>query len=207
LRLHLLAAAAIATFAPKSPHPLKSLVPQPHAEPARNRAILAIGAGDPIRVWPIERYAEVARHLITDHGMEIVILGGPAEQQDANRLKTLLAPQPAHTAIGLPLDQLPAFVAGAALCICNGSGISHMAAALGVPTICILGGTSRMEVWHPGGANAVSLGGRTMCQPCGLKHPSDCPWQVACLSIIQPAHVLAACAQILPRSPPPCGEG
>jgi ADP-heptose:LPS heptosyltransferase len=207
LRLQLLAAGAIATFAPKPPHPLKSLVPPPEIQPARRRAILAIGAGDPIRVWPMERYAEVARHLIGEHGLDIVILGGPAEQQDADRLKTLLAPLPSQSAIGLPLDQLPAYVAGAALCICNGSGISHMAAALGVPTICILGGTSRMEVWHPGGANAVSLGGRTMCQPCGLKHPSDCPWQVACLSIIQPAHVLAACAQILPRSPPPCGEG
>ncbi len=200
LRLQLLATAAIATFAPKSPHPLKSLVAPADSLPTRMRAILAIGAGDPIRVWPIDRYADVARHLITDHGLDIVILGGAAERADADRLKSLLAPHPAQTAIGLPLADLPAFVAEAALCVCNGSGISHMAAALGVPTVCLLGGTSRMEVWHPVGANAISLGGRTSCQPCGLKLASDCPWQVACLSIIQPAHVVAACAQIL-RTP------
>jgi len=200
LRLQLLASAAIATFAPKSPHPLKSLVPQAENPPGRKRAILAIGAGDPIRVWPIDRYAEVARNLIADHGLEIVILGGPAEQQDADRLKTLLAPLPAEIAIGLPLERLPAAIAEASLCVCNGSGISHMAAALGVPTVCILGGTSRMEVWHPAGAHAISLGGRTSCQPCGLKHAPDCPWHVACLSIIQPAHVIAACTQLL-RTP------
>jgi ADP-heptose:LPS heptosyltransferase len=197
LRLQMLASAAIAAFAPKAPHPLKSLVPLPETRSSRPCAILAIGAGDPIRAWPIDRYAEVGRSLREHHGLDIVILGGPAEREDAARLQTLLAPLPSQTAIGLPLADLPAFVAACSLCVCNGSGISHMAAGLGVPTVCILGGTSRMEVWHPGGATALSLGGRTACQPCGLKHATDCPWQVACLSIIQPAHVLAACNDIL----------
>jgi ADP-heptose:LPS heptosyltransferase len=197
LRLQLLAASCIATFAPKPPHPALSLV-EPSATPtAKKFAILAIGAGDPIRAWPIERYAEIARHLAEKHGLHIVILGGTAEQEEAARLQTLLSPLPAECAIGLPLENLPTIVAAASLCVCNGSGISHLAAALNVPTVCILGGTSRMDVWHPSGPTAISLGGKTACQPCGKRYAADCPWHVACLSIVQPHHVIAACDKLL----------
>jgi ADP-heptose:LPS heptosyltransferase len=197
LRLQLLATACVATFGLKSPHPLRSLAPPANPMHERKFAVLAIGAGDPIRVWPIERYAEVARRLHSEHDFEIVVLGGTAEQEDADRLKVLLSPLPARAAIGMSLVELQRLVAAAALCVCNGSGIAHLAAALDVPTVCVLGGASRMDVWRPSSARAISLGGMTACQPCGLQYSADCPWQVACLSVIQPDHVIEACRKLL----------
>jgi ADP-heptose:LPS heptosyltransferase len=196
LRLQVLAAAVVAAFAEPPPHPALALVTR-SASLARRTAVLAIGAGDPIRAWPIERYAEVGRALHARYGTDIIILGGVAEQADAGLLAEQLSDVPVRLAIGLPLTDLPALLAGAYLCVCNGSGVSHLAAALGIPTICVLGGTTRMEVWRPAGANALSLGGRTACQPCGLRRASECPWQVACLAIIQPSHVMAACETLL----------
>jgi ADP-heptose:LPS heptosyltransferase len=207
LRLQVLAAAVVAAFGEHLPHPALSLVEGP-AEAVGCSAVLAIGAGDPIRAWPIERYAEVGRTLHERHRMDIIVLGGEAEREDACRLVGLLGAVPARLAIGLPLTELPTLLAQALLCVCNGSGVSHLAGALGVPTVCVLGGTTRMEVWHPAGANVLSLGGRTACQPCGLRRACQCPWQVACLDIVQPAHVLAACETLLgSRQRPDDNEG
>ncbi len=197
LRLQLLASAVVSTFAPQPPHPLRSLVTRVRAEEKRRYAVLAIGAGDPIRAWPLDRYAEVGRKLNSDYGLDLVVLGGLAEREDADRLVAMLAPVGAQTAIGVPLVELPVVLSEAAICICNGSGLSHLAAAVGVPTVCILGGTTRMGVWHPIGSAAISLGGMTVCQPCGLRFADDCPFGVACLAVVRPAHVLAECQKLL----------
>jgi ADP-heptose:LPS heptosyltransferase len=206
LRLQVMAAAAVASFAPEPPHPALALL-QPdsaasrRAAAPRSFAVFAVGAGDPIRVWPVERYAAVGNALIARHGLEIVIVGGPSDTREVTELAALLPAGHARTVVGQPLGALPALLADASLCVCNGSGVSHLAAALGVPTVCILGGTTRMEVWHPAGAHAMSVGGRTPCQPCGLRYARECPWGVACLDVVQPAHVIAACETVLATSP------
>jgi ADP-heptose:LPS heptosyltransferase len=197
LRLQVLASAVVAALAPPNQHPVAALLTT-HSNPrSRAFAILAIGAGDPIRCWPIERYGEVGRELIARYNLDVVVLGGPSDQADADWLAALLPQERVRTVVGAPLAGLPSLVAEAALCVCNGSGISHLAAALGVPTVCVLSGASRMDVWHPAGARVVSMGGMTACQPCSLKHPADCPWEVACLLVISTTHVLDACEQLL----------
>jgi ADP-heptose:LPS heptosyltransferase len=197
LRLQMLVAAVVAAFAPPRPHPARALLPPGGGPAARPFAVLAIGAGDPIRCWPIARYAEVGRALAARRGLDIVVLGGAAEREDAARLAAALPEARVRTVTGMPLAEVPALLAGAALCVCNGSGMSHLAASLDVPTVAILGGTTRMEVWHPAGANALSVGGRTPCQPCGLRQARDCPWDVACLTAVTVAHVLGACERLL----------
>lgn len=197
LRLRILAGAVVAAFGPHQPHPTEMLVPTRLGASGRPFAVLAIGAGDPIRCWPIDRYAEVGRQLVARHDLDLVILGGAAEQADAATLAAALPRERVRTVLDKPLGELPELMAAAALCVCNGSGMSHLSASLGVPTVCILGGTTRMDVWYPAGARVVSIGGRTPCQPCGFKLASQCPWNVTCLTSITTAHVLAACERLL----------
>jgi ADP-heptose:LPS heptosyltransferase len=197
LRLQMLAASVVAVFGAKQPHPARKLVRPEHSPTWSPFAVLAIGAGDPIRCWPIDRYAEVGRALIAQHGLDIIVLGGPTEQADAARLTALLPEGRARSVINQPLSELPSLISNARLCVSNGSGMSHLSAALGVPTVCILSGTSRMEVWHPAGPNSLSIGGRTPCQPCGFKLKSQCPWGVPCLTSVGVADVLDACERVL----------
>jgi ADP-heptose:LPS heptosyltransferase len=197
LRLQLLAGAIIAAFSPPGPHPAEALLTSSPVATQRPFAVLALSAGDPIRYWPVERYGEVGRELIARHGLDIVVLGGTVEQEDAMRLAASLPQECVRTVIDKPLVDLPSLIAGAALCVCNGSGVSHLAASLGVPTVCILGGTTRMSVWRPAGTNVVSIGGMTACQPCHLKYASDCPWDVDCLTSVSAAHVLGTCNRLL----------
>jgi ADP-heptose:LPS heptosyltransferase len=202
LRLQVLAAAAVAAFAPAAPHPALALLRRgrgvaPGGALAGDFAVIAVGAGDPIRAWPVARYAAVGRALIADRGLRIVVVGGASDAREAAELAALLPADHVRVAVDRPIGDLPGLLAGAALCLCNGSGVSHLAAALGVPTVCILGGTTRMEVWHPAGARAISIGGRTPCQPCGLRHAADCTWGVACLDMVMPVHVMGACDALL----------
>jgi ADP-heptose:LPS heptosyltransferase len=198
LRLRLLAHAVVATFGPdRRPHPAPALLRQPGHLAGPRFAVLAIGAGDPIRCWPLERYAEIGRALIAGHRLRIVVLAGPSEGAEAEALAASLPADWVRTEIGRDLRELPDLVARAALCVCNGSGVSHLAAALGVPTLCILGGTTRMDVWHPVGPHVESLGGVTSCQPCGLKRAEQCPWGVACLDVVSVRDVLDAAERLL----------
>ena len=197
LRLQVLAGAVVSAFATPLPHPALALATRPIETGNSPFAVIAVGAGDPIRCWPMEHYGEVGRSLIARHGMDVVVIGSRNEAADVNRLADLMPAAHVRTMIGAPLADLPNLLAAAGLCVCNGSGVSHLAAALGVPTVTILGGTTRMEVWHPAGPNALSVGGRTPCQPCGLRMPGECPWDVACLAVVQPAHVIAACERLL----------
>ena len=196
-RLELLVAAAVTAFGKRKPHPVTALIKPPPQPNTRRFAILAVGAGDPIRCWPLESYTELGRSLIARHDLDIIVLGGPAERDDIAKLASALPPGRAEIVVGRPLPELPTLLAAASLCVCNGSGISHLAAAVGTPTVCVLGGTTRMEVWHPAGSRAIAIGGMTPCQPCGLRHADECPWDVACLYSITPAQVLKVCEQLL----------
>ena len=196
-RLQMLASTVVSTFAPPPPHPAAALV-APHARNSTHRfVVFAIGAGDPIRCWPIERYAGLGNALIAQHRLDIIVLGGAADRPNAARLAGLLPHKRVRTVIGAPLPEVSQLLAEATLCVSNGSGMSHLAAALGVPTVSILGGTTRMEVWRAAGSNAVSIGGRTPCQPCGLREAKECLWDVACLSAVEISHVQDACERLL----------
>ncbi|MGF6645849.1 ADP-heptose:LPS heptosyltransferase [Paraburkholderia sp. GAS82] len=201
LRLQMLAATVVAAFGAPQPHPIRACLTDSSPRPASARpfALLSIGAGTAIRSWPVEHYAEVGRALIDRHDFDIVILGGLAERQNAERLAALLPEARVQLAIGRSLAELPQLVSGASLCVSNDTGMSHLSAALDVPTVVVLSGQDRMEVWRPAGINAVAIGGWTPCQPCGLKEPGDCRWGVPCLHAVTVAHVLEACERLLGR--------
>ena len=201
LRLQMLAATVVAAFGAPQPHPIRACLTDSSPRPASARqfALLSIGAGTAIRNWPVEHYAEVGRKLIERHDFDIVILGGKAEQQNAQRLLALLPEGRVQLVIGRSLAELPQLVAGASLCVSNDTGMSHLSAALDVPTVVVLSGQDRMEVWRPAGINAVAIGGWTPCQPCGLAEPGECRWGVPCLHAVTPAHVLEASERLLSR--------
>ncbi|SIO25829.1 ADP-heptose:LPS heptosyltransferase [Paraburkholderia phenazinium] len=201
LRLQMLAATVVAAFGTPQPHPIRACLADSSPRPASTRqfALLSIGAGTAIRNWPVEHYAEVGHALIERHDFDIVILGGKAEQQNAERLSTLLPEGRVQLMMGRSLAELPQLVVGASLCVSNDTGMSHLCAALDVPTVVVLSGQDRMEVWRPAGINAVAIGGWTPCQPCGLKEPGECRWGVPCLHAVTPAHVLEASERLLSR--------
>jgi ADP-heptose:LPS heptosyltransferase len=98
--------------------------------------------------WPAGRFAELARHLEREHGLDVIILG--AEGDDFSPFSGF------EMLRGAPLAEVKGWIAGAALFAGNDSGPAHMAAALGVPVL-VLFGPSDPRIWGPWRAAAEVL--------------------------------------------------
>lgn len=199
LRVFLLASAVTAMFS-RGPHPARLLRDSrtPGERLTQPYAILAPGAGSPIRVWPLDRMTAVARALHQRHGLAIVVTGGPSEHAAGEQIIATLPTEAARNlADGLPLADLPNVIRGARLYIGLDTGTTHLASSLGVPTVAITSGVPELEVWHAQGKHTVVVAGRMPCSPCYLTHASQCPYGVACLNVISTDDVLSACDTLL----------
>ncbi|MFB3908355.1 MAG: glycosyltransferase family 9 protein [Candidatus Eisenbacteria bacterium] len=88
------------------------------------------------RRWPADRFAEVADR-ISGWGFPIVLTGGPGEEEIGREVAARMR-APALDTIGkLSLGGLAALVERAALVVCNDTSVSHIAAALRVPSVVI----------------------------------------------------------------------
>lgn len=135
------------------PVPRLSLSPQPSTP---NRLALHPGSGSERKNWPEPRWAELLSRLAGETRHELLLVGGEAEGDRLDRLRTALPTANVDLAMGEPLDQLAARLASSAAFVGHDSGITHLAAALGVPTLALWGPTTA-AVWAPRGAHVRLL--------------------------------------------------
>ncbi len=108
------------------------------------------GAHDPARCWAPEGFAEVG-NLLSERGYRVVLTGTSSE---AN-LTAAVAERMRHPVIDLAgqtsLDDLALLLSGARLLLCNNTGISHLAAALKVPSVIVFTAAERSspDRWAP----------------------------------------------------------
>ena len=127
--------------------------------------ILHPGSGSRKKVWPPDRFLDLVRVLKKRSASRLIVVLGPAEGPE---IRKAFEAQDAGAPIlvkGLSLIQLASVMEGARLCIGNDSGISHLAAALGVPTVAIFGPTDP-KVWSPRGKKVAVVYRKSHCSPC-----------------------------------------
>ncbi len=100
----------------------------------------AVGAG---KAWPPGHYAALAKALAQD-GASIWVLGGPSETAIAHEIAAA-AGKGVRDLTGTDLRNAILALAAADLSVTNNSGLMHVSAALGTPTVAIFGPTSP---WH-----------------------------------------------------------
>jgi heptosyltransferase-2 len=100
----------------------------------------AVGAG---KAWPPGHYAALARAL-TEDGASVWVLGGPDETAIAKQIAGA-AGSHVHDLTSADLRNAILALAAADISVTNDSGLMHVAAAIGTPTIAIFGPTSP---WH-----------------------------------------------------------
>jgi heptosyltransferase-2 len=105
---------------------------------------LAPGAVGEGKAWPPRHYAELARALGQD-GASVWVLGGPAETPIATQI---VAAAGARDLTGSDLRNAVLALAAADVAVSNDSGLMHVAAAIGTPTVAIFGPTSPWH-WRP----------------------------------------------------------
>lgn len=103
------------------------------------------GSGSAIKNWPPHRFAA----LVGAHapGKRWLLVSGPADEESVAPLSALPG---AVRARDLPLRVLGALLANAGLYVGNDSGVTHLAAAAGAPTLALFGPTDA-KTWGPVG--------------------------------------------------------
>ncbi|MGJ4945751.1 lipopolysaccharide heptosyltransferase II [Bradyrhizobium sp. HKCCYLS1011] len=159
-----------------APRPSEWPVPQlrvPPEEVERWRQANGVGTGPAVALapgsvgsgkrWPY--YGEAAR-LLTAQGVDVWVVGGPGEKGLANEIVAAGGPK-VRDLTGTDLRNGVLALAAAQVAISNDSGLMHVAAALGTPTMGIFGPTSPYH-WAPLNGLAATIQTKTHvpCQPC-----------------------------------------
>jgi len=123
-----------------------------HLAMAGRERIVALhpGSGSERKNWPAENFAAVARWLVDELAVQLLLVHGEADDAAIARLSELIAPRPFHRVHGLKLVELAAVLERCALFVGNDSGITHLAAAVGTPTVALFGPASS-AIWQPRG--------------------------------------------------------
>lgn len=161
-------------------------------------AALAPGAVGATKRWPLEGYGALAAAL-ADRGIDVWVLGGPGERDMAQSIAAA-ANGRVIDMTGDPLDEAVLAFAAADVAICNDSGLLHVAAAAGTPSIGLFGPTDP-EKWAPLNPLAATLHEDGLdCRPC---HKMECPLgHHRCMTDLDPARVLDAVSATLARGRP-----
>ena len=125
---------------------------------------LAPGSVGPAKRWPY--YGEAAR-LLAAQGLDVWVVGGPGEKALAAEIVATGGPG-VRDLTGTDLRNGVLAMAAAGVAISNDSGLMHIAAAVGTPTMGIFGPTSPY-LWAPlNGLAATVQQNKTQlaCQPC-----------------------------------------
>lgn len=113
------------------------------------------GSGSPSKNWPADRFAALARAIAPRRWL---LVHGPADDAAAGALAEVPG---ACVARDLPLRVLAAVLARASVYVGNDSGVTHLAAASGAPTVGLFGATDP-AVWAPLGRHVEIVAARTM---------------------------------------------
>ena len=153
------------------------------------------GSGSTKKVWPIDRFLDLIRVLRRRFDSKTVIILGPAEGQEIRRAFEIAGGGTFIFLHGLSLIQLASAIRGCRLFIGNDSGVSHLAAALEIPTVALFGPTDP-EIWSPRGKKVVTIRRKIQCSPCSRERCSQCQ-HLECLNAIQVEDVVEGIGRAL----------
>jgi len=125
--------------------------------------------GTDFKRWPIERYAQLIGRIKGVAGARALILWGPGEKEEAERLNAM-AGGSAFLACPTDIPQLYALLERVDMYIGGDTGVMHLASAAKIPVVAIFGPTD-VKVNAPYGSNNTIVRKEMPCSPCKKK---DC---------------------------------
>lgn len=165
--------------------------------------VLGPGASRIGKTWPADRFAELARRLTQADGplagARVAVIGGPMDRPAAEAVGAALSPERFIDLTGADLGLTAALLGRARLFVGNDSGMTHLAAAAGAPTLALFGPTDERR-YAPYGPRAafVRAPGSTASSVQDTRTVSRSESQVADLSV---QTAFDAAAALLERTP------
>jgi ADP-heptose:LPS heptosyltransferase len=159
-------------------------------------AVVFPGSGSPIRNWPVEKFKEIIEHLHT-LDTHVVLCGSKEESLIAKKIISLFENTSSITDLSgstSSIFQLAAIIEQSKLYIGGDTGPTHISAAVGAPTVCLMGGGVFMEFFPYGNLdkNRVVYDKSMTCMndnwKCSENNPFGAP--APCIENIKPKDVI-----------------
>ncbi|MCX8157738.1 MAG: glycosyltransferase family 9 protein [Verrucomicrobiae bacterium] len=116
------------------------------------RVALHPGSGSERKNWPARHWQTLVQQLLSQTPWHLTLVGGEAEGDRLDQLGAVAAGERLTLLRNRPLTEVAEHLRGCRLFVGHDSGITHLAAALGVPSL-VLWGPSVEAVWRPRGSH------------------------------------------------------
>lgn len=103
-------------------------------------AVLFLSAQSPDRRWPPRKFAEAGRHLSVQHGLPIVLCGGPNDHHLVAEFRASYSGDAISLLGQTSLPDLVTVLKDARIILTNDTGAGHLALAAGCPAVVVLPG-------------------------------------------------------------------
>ncbi len=179
--------------------PEKCMV-SPAAPESPRQVVLIPGTTWSTKIWPSNKWIELAVQLIDRFGSRLILVGGPSER-DTNReiVSQITKIRPAGAILNLTeqtsfLDLIALF-RQVDLVIGADTGPVHLSAATGKPSVVGVYGSTPIERLGPYGPQCRTVALNLWCQPCYSK---VCPLgTIECLNKLEASTVVSAVLELL----------
>ncbi len=158
------------------------------AAPPAYDILLHVGAGFPLKLWPVENFRAVAGHFRA-RSLRVALVGGPSDPAEI---------------VNLTVRQVAALARGCRVYVGLDTGLTHIVASLGVPTVAIYGPTNprflprwpnERVVWTMLACSAAENE-----QHCAAVPPMRCDFQHRCMRQLDVDRVIQEINQCLAAS-------
>jgi heptosyltransferase-2 len=157
----------------------------------------------PGSVWPTKRwtppgYAELIVLLKRRYRCQILLFGGPQDQEIVSRIQELSGDVGVNLAGKVHLRELASALEFCDVFITNDSGPMHIAVAQKIPVVALFCATTPSLGFYPYSSRAVVVEKDLSCRPCSSHGGRRCPLGTGdCMRLIEAEDVLRAVARLL----------
>ena len=174
----------------------ENLLPAQELLPGVPRIAVHIGAATPSKRWREESFEVLIHELHASTQADILVMGGESDLGFAQEVVDGLECPIINLVGKLSLRQMAALMRECKVFIGCDSGATHLAAACGIPVVCLFSAANEMEVWQPFGPQVKVLTRHPTCSPC-RSHECQRTDGYFCMAEIKPEDVLDEVKTIL----------
>jgi lipopolysaccharide heptosyltransferase II len=181
---------------PQARESVQGMLEQAGIAPNQPYVLMAPGTRWETKLWPADYFAAIARWILEQHRLPIVLIGAGDEVDIARHVHEQTGGRTVNLAGQTALPEVIALVADTVLAVMHDSGPMHLATALNKPMVAIFGPTSPQRTGpyrHPEAVTRLDLS----CSPCYLKKVADCPYNHRCMKDLSPDLIRARISELL----------
>ena len=159
----------------------------------RTLVVCNTSSGRAVKNWPADRFKRLIRWLAVDMDAVVLLVGGRDQLTETGEIIQFCGASNVISAVGqTTMGQAVNLVSQASLFIGNDSGLTHVAARVGIPTVVLFSGIDPPVMWAALGDHVTILRVPVPCSPCHILHFEECVNEHACMRDLSEASVRAA---------------